>query len=184
MWVVLLVALVSAAASYFLALPFQGALETTSFAALAPILLAVAGFFSSFVIWLFYGLLVRIGAGMEAKTVGRWRGTRSRLSLCLNAVLLIVVIAFPIEVSPITVDVNDAQVSNEVNARVQREIGSSFAGRANQILSYLGTLWWIVLIFLGVRETAGQRGAVRATFVVGVVAVGFALGSFLFTPIS
>ena len=66
-WVVLFVALVSGIASYFLGLPFQEALGTAPFAALTPILTAAAGFATPFITWLFYGLLVRIGAGMEAK---------------------------------------------------------------------------------------------------------------------
>ena len=182
-WVVVLVALVSGIASYFLGLPFQEALGTAPFAAVTPILTAAAGFVTPFITWLFYGLLVRIGAGMEAKP---WAVAGYALApqLLLNALLLVVIVAFPIEVTPVTVDVNNAQAFEEANFRLQQEISSSLAGRISQALSYVGTLWWIVLIFLGVRETAGQRGAVRATFVVGVVAVGFALGSFLFAPTS
>ena len=182
-WTVLLVSLVSAAASYFLGLPFQEALATAPFAALTPIITAVAGFFTPFITWLFYGLLVRIGAGMEAKP---WAVAGYALApqLVLNALLLVIVVAFPIEVTPVNVDVSDAQAFEAANARVQGEIGSSTAGRAGQLIGYLGTLWWIVLIFLGVRETANQQQAIRATFLVGMVAVSFAVGSFIFAPSS
>ena len=183
LWVVLLVSLVSAAASYFLGLPFREALVNAPFAAATPFITAAAGFFTLFATWLFYGLLVRIGAGMEAKP---WAVAGYALApqLLLNAVLLVVVVAFPIEVTPVDVDVSDAQAFEEANLGVQREVASSVAGVAGQVIGYLGTLWWLVLIFLGVRETAGQQRAVRATFLVGVVAVSFALGSFLFAPSS
>ena len=182
-WVVLLVSLVSAAASYFLGLPFREALTTAPFAAATPFLTAAAGFFTPFITWLFYGLLVRVGAGMEAKP---WAVAGYALApqLVLSAALLVIALAFPIEVTPINVDVSDAQAFDAANARVQREIASSVPGRAGQLTGYLGTFWWLALIFLGVRETAGQRQAVRATFLVGVVAVSFALGSWLFAPSS
>ncbi len=182
-WTVLLVSLVSAVASYFLGLPFREALTNAPFAAATPIITAAAGFFTPLITWLFYGLLVRIGAGMEAKP---WAVAGYALApqLVLNAALLVIVIAFPIDVTPVDVDVNDAQAFEAANARVQQEIETSTAGRAGGLLGYLGTLWWLVLIFLGVRETAGQRQAVRATFLVGVVAVSFALGSWLFAPSS
>ena len=182
-WVVLLVSLVSAAASYFLGLPFREALTTAPFAAMTPFLTAVVGFVTPLITWLFYGLLVRIGAGMEAKP---WAvaGYGVAPQLLLNAVLLVIVVAFPIEVTPVNVDVSDAQAFDEANLELQREIETSTAGRAGQVLGYLGTFWWVVLIFLGVRETAGQRQAVRATFLVGVVAASFALGSWLFAPSS
>ena len=182
-WVVLLVSLLSAATGYFLGLPFRAALETAPFAVITPVLTSAAAFFTPIITWLFYGLLVRIGAGMEAKP---WAVAGYALApqLVLNALLLAVLVAFPISVSPVTVDVSDAQAFDAANARVQREIGSSLAGRAAQGIGYLGTLWWIVLIFLGVRETANERQAVRATFLVGVVAGSFALGSWLFAPSS
>ena len=182
-WVVLLVSLVSGAASYFLGLPFQEALERAPFAALTPILTAVAGFFTPFITWLFYGLLVRVGAGMAAKP---WAVAGYALApqLVLGALLLVIVVAFPTEVTPVNVDVSDAQAFEAANARVQREISSSVAGRAGQLIGYLGTLWWIALIFLGVRETANQQQAIRATFLVGIVAASFAVGSFIFAPSS
>ena len=183
LWVVLSVSLVSALASYFLGLPFQEALTGAPFAAATPIITAIAGFTTPFVTWLFYGLLVRIGAGMEAKP---WAVAGYALTpqLLLNTVLLVVVVAFPIDVTPVNIDVNNAQAFEEANLQVQREIEASVAGRVGQGMGYLGTLWWVVLIFLGVRETAGQRGAVRATFLVGIVAVSFVLGSLLFAPSS
>ncbi len=182
-WTVLLVSLVSAAASYFLGLPFQEALASAPFAALTPIITAVAGFFTPLITWLFYGLLVRIGAGMEAKP---WAVAGYALApqLVLSALLLIIVIMFPIEITPIDIDVSDEVASEAANARVQQEIASSVAGRAGQLIGYVGTLWWIVLIFLGVRETANQQQAIRATFLVGMVAVSFAVGSFIFAPSS
>ena len=182
-WTVLLVSLVSAAASYFLGLPFQEALATAPFAAATPIITAAAGFFTPFITWLFYGLLVRVGAGMEAKP---WAVAGYALApqVVLNALLLVIVVAFPVEVTPVNVDVSDTQAFEAANARVQREIASSVAGRAGQLIGYLGTLWWIALIFLGVRETANQQQAIRATFLVGIVAASFAVGSFIFAPSS
>jgi hypothetical protein len=182
--VVLLVALLGAVSAYFAALPLADATRGTLLAlAFNPFFAALATVGALFLIWLVYGLLVRITAGMEAKP---WAVTAYGMApqLIISAVLIIVSAFFPATLTPVTGDLTDPLLVAEASTNLTAELQASFAGRVSTILSYASSLWWLTLIFIGVRETAGQQKAIRATVVVGLVTLAFLVVPFLLSPVS
>ena len=179
-WVVLITALVSAVSGYLLVLPQLDAFGSESAFAQFALVGGVAGAaLGPFFGWLIYGLLARIGAGIAARP---WAVTGYAMApqIVLGVLTIVIIAIFPVEVTPVVGDLSDPQALTEATNRLQRELGSSVAGRGSTILSYLGTAWLLALVFLGLRETTGERAkAIRGTVLVGAFFAVFALVPFL-----
>jgi hypothetical protein len=183
-WVVLIVAMLGAVYSYFSALPSADAMQNTGFGSSFSLVIAPVGaLFASFIFWLIYGLLVRIPAGMEAKP---WAVTAYGMApqILIYAVLIVVAALFPPELTPVTAALSDTEAFQEQSFALQREFQNSLLGRTSTILTYVSSLWWIVLIFIGVRELVGQNKAVTAAALTGIVTLVFAAIPFLLSPVS
>jgi hypothetical protein len=180
--VVLIVAVLAGVFGYFNAIPTADAFANTPFGAFGLITTPISLLVVSFLSWLIYGLLVRMGAGIDAKP---WAiaGYSMSPQLIIYALLILVAVIFPVKLSPVTADFSDPQAFQDATLAVQREFQNSTFGRASQILSYLASLWWLVLIFLGVREATGTRKATTATILVAIPTVLIILLPFLFSPI-
>jgi hypothetical protein len=181
--VVLIVAVLAGIFGYFSALPSADAMRGTPFGGTFSLVIApVSALFASVIFWLIYGLLVRIPAGMEAKP---WAvvGYAMAPQILVYAVLIIIGALFPARLTPISASLSDPQAFQEATFALQREFQGTFFGRASTILSYVSNLWWLALIFIGVRETAGQQKAITATVVVGLVTLLFFVVPFLLSPV-
>jgi hypothetical protein len=179
--IVLVVALLTAVATYFGTLPLADATRGTSLALLFnPFISAVIGGGTTFVLWLITGLLVRMGAGMEAKP---WAVTGYALvpQIVIAALLIIVSALLPAQLTPVsaTLELTDAEAIQTATETLTTELQASSANRVTTVLSYLSSLWTLILTFIGVRETAGQPKAVRATAIVAVVTLVFIVGPLL-----
>jgi hypothetical protein len=182
--IVLLVAVLGAVSAYFAALPLADATRGTVLAlAFNPFFAALATLAVLFLSWLVYGLLVRMSAGMEAKpwAVVAYAATPQ---LLVYAGLIIMSAFFPATITPLTGDLTDPVVAAEAATSVTAELQASLVGRVSTILSYASSLWWLVLIFIGVRETAGQRKATTATIIVAVISLAFIAVPFLLSPVA
>jgi hypothetical protein len=175
--VVLTAALLSAVAAYFAALPMADATQGTPLALFFnPVFGALISLATFFVLWLITGLLVRMGAGMEAKP---WAVTGYALApqLLIAALLIVVNALLPAQLSPVpSVDLSNPEAIQAATQTLTTELQTSPANRITTGLSYLSSAWVIVLTFIGVRETAGQPKAVRATAIVAVVTLLFIVG--------
>jgi hypothetical protein len=181
--VVLIVAVLAGIFGYFSALPSADAMRGTPFGGTFSLVIApVSALFASVIFWLVYGLLVRIPAGMEAKP---WAvvGYAMAPQILVYAVLIIIGALFPAQLTPISASLSDPQAFREATFALQREFQGTFFGRASMILSYVSNLWWLVLIFIGVRETAGQQKAITATVIAGLVTLAFFVVPFLLSPV-
>jgi Yip1 domain len=182
--VVLIVSVLGAVFGYFSALPSADAMQGTPFGGTFSLVIApVSALFASIIFWLIYGLLVRFPAGMDAKP---WAvvGYAMVPQILVYAALIIIAALFPPQLAPISADMSDPQAFQEATFALQREFQASFLGRASTILSYASSLWWLVLIFIGVRETADQRKAITATVIVAVVSLAFIAVPFLLSPVA
>lgn len=176
-WVVLLVAALTAASSYFVTQPQAEALGGGSVAGFILVSAVVFAALASFGTWLLFGLLARMGAGIDAKP---WAvvGYAMTPQLLTATLLLIVAALFPTDVTPLSLTPGDPEALREASEGLTREIASSPLGRSNLVLGFLGTAWWLGLIFLGLRETTGdRRKAVRSVVLMGIV-----YGAFLSLP--
>jgi hypothetical protein len=182
--VVLIVAILGAIYGYFSALPSADAMRGTGFGGSFSLIIGpVAAFAASFIFWLIYGLIVRMSAGMEAKP---WAvvAYSNAPQILIFAVLIIVAALFPPKLTPITASLSEPEAFQAATFELQREFQGSFLGRLSTILTYVSSLWSLVLVFLGVRETAGQQKAIRATVILGLVTLAFFVVPFLLSPIS
>jgi hypothetical protein len=182
-WVVLIVAVLAAIYSYFSALPSADAMQNTGFGSSFSLVIApVSALFAGFIFWLIYGLLVRMPAGMEAKP---WAVTAYGMTpqIFIYAVLIIVAALFPPDLTPVTATLADTEAFQEQTFALQREFQNSFLGRTGTVLTYVSSLWWLVLIFIGVRELVGQSKAITATVLTGIVTLAFAAIPFLLSPV-
>jgi hypothetical protein len=183
-WVVLIVAVLGAIYSYLSALPSADAMQNTGFGSSFSLVIAPVGaLFASFIFWLIYGLLVRIPAGMEAKP---WAVTAYGMTpqILIYAALIIVAALFPPELTPVSASLSDTEAFQEQTFALQREFQSSLLGRVSTVLTYVSSLWWLVLIFIGVRELVGHNKAVTAVVLTGIVTLAFAVVPFLLSPVS
>jgi hypothetical protein len=181
---VLIVAVLAGIFGYFSALPTADAMQGTPFGGTFSLVIApVSTLFASIIFWLIYGLLVRIPAGIEAKP---WAvvGYAMAPQILIYAVLIIIGALFPPQLTPISASLSEPQAFQEATFELQREFQRTFFGRASTILTYLSSLWWLILIFIGVRETAGQQKAITATVLVGLVTLAFFGVPFLLSPVS
>ncbi|MGL4610478.1 MAG: YIP1 family protein [Trueperaceae bacterium] len=179
-WVVALLAVLSGVYGYFSTLPQADALQGSSLGIFSnPLFGIVGGVVGVLLLWLIYGLIVRITAGMEAKP---WAVTAYALGpqLPITAILIIVAALFPPQLTPITLDAGDPETIGPAMQGLQEEFGSSLLGRTNMVLTYVSSLWWIFLTFLGVRELAGQAKATRTAIVLGILTLLITAGPFLF----
>ncbi|HEX7022815.1 MAG TPA: YIP1 family protein [Trueperaceae bacterium] len=167
-WVVLLVIAVSAVAGYFGVLPQLDAFGSDSpFASFAVIGAVVGVVVATFLQWLVYGLLVRMAAGMRAQP---WAvvGYAMAPYILVGALTIVLAALFPVEVTPILASPQDPDAFREALAAFNEEYHASFFAVAGTVLGYGGAAWWLLLVFVGVRETTGRmdlamRSAVLAT---------------------
>jgi hypothetical protein len=180
--VVLIIALLAGVFGYFTAIPTADAFANTPFGKFGLITTPISLLVVSFLSWLIYGLLVRMGAGINAKP---WAiaGYSMSPQLLIYTLLILIAVIFPVKLSPVVADFTDPQAFQEATLAVQKEFQNSTFGRASQILSYIASLWWLVLIFLGVREATGTRKASTATILVAIPTVLLILLPFLFSPV-
>jgi hypothetical protein len=182
--VVLIVMVLAGVYGYFVALPTADAIANTPFGAFGLITTPVSFVVISLLSWLIFGLLVRMAAGISIKP---WAITGYSLSpqIIIYALLIILAVLFPVKLSPVTVDpTKEPEAFQEAMISLQQESQQTVFGRASQILSYLSSLWWIVLIFLGVREATDTRKAVISALVVGIPTVLLSLLPFLLSPVT
>ncbi len=182
--VVLIVAVLAAVSAYFSALPLADATRGTPLAiAFNPLISTLVTALVLFLIWLINGLLVRMSAGTEAKP---WAVVAYAMTpqLLIFALLIVVNALFPAQLTPVsaTVDFSDPAAMQTATTSLTTELQASLANRVTMVLGYVSSLWWLVLIFLGVRETAGQQKAIRATIIVGILTLAFTVLPFLLRP--
>ena len=171
--VIVITAILGAIVAYFSALPTRDAFPTDAFIGQISLISApIIAIIASFIIWLVYGLLIRMGAGMDAKP---WAIAAYSSAPQIIILTLIIVIAalFPVSVSPITASPVEAEAFRAANLQLQEEIQASVYGRSTQLLGYFSNLWQVLLIYLGVAAVSTQARAIRATVLVAVVAFGF-----------
>jgi hypothetical protein len=173
--VVLVVSLIAAVSAYFSALPLADATRGTALAlAFNPLIATLITLGAIFLLWLIYGLLVRMGAGMESKP---WAVTGYAMApqLLVFALLIVINALFPAQLTPVsaTVDFSDPTAIQTATTSLTTELQATLANRVTTVLGYLSSIWWLILIFIGVRETAGQQKAIRATVIVGILIFAF-----------
>ena len=179
--VVLLIAAVSAVVGYFTALPtadaFAGTLLGGATLITAPLTAALLTFLS----WLIYGLLVRVAAGTAVKP---WAITAYAMSpqIVIYALIIGVAVLFPVDVSPVAADLSQTEAVQEATLQVQRDIQASTFGRVSGVLNLVATLWWLGLIFVGVRAAAGTTRAFLSAGLVAALSLGLVLVPLLLTP--
>lgn len=180
--VVLIIAILAGVFGYFNALPTAEAFANTAFGAFGLITTPISLLVVSFLSWLIYGLLVRMGAGINAKP---WAITGYSMSpqLIIYALLILMAVIFPVKLTPVTADFSDPQAFQEATLAIQKEFQNSTFGRASQILSYLSSLWWIVLIYLGVREATDTRKATTSAILVAVPTLLLIIVPYLLSPV-
>lgn len=182
-WVVLLISLMGGVIGYFSALPtaeaFQGSALGSIGLMTAPLFSAVVTFLS----WLVYGLIVRMTAGLEVKP---WAvvGYSMAPQLILYTLLIVIAALFPVEISILSVDFSNPETIQEASKTVQQEIQRSVYGRSSQIIGYAASLWWIVLIFLGVRAGSTTGKAISSALIAGLLSLGLILLPFLLAPVA
>jgi hypothetical protein len=180
--VVLIVALLAGVFGYFNALPTADAFANTPFGAFSLITTPISLLVVSFLGWLIYGLLVRMGAGLAAKP---WAiaGYSMSPQIIIYALLIIVAVLFPTKLTPVTADFSDPEAFQEATLALQKEFQTSTFGRVSQILSWLSSLWWIILIYLGVRELTDSRKALISGLLVGIPTLAILGLPYLLSPV-
>jgi hypothetical protein len=150
-WVVLLVAALTALVGYVSTLPQVDALGDP-FGAFLIVGLIMAPLLT-FLAWVVSGLLVRIVAGMEAKP---WAvvGYAMTPQIVLLSLLLVVAVLFPPALTP--VGVISPEELPDAMARMTQEMQTSILGVSTTIITYLGLGWFLALIYLGLAKTTGQ----------------------------
>ena len=181
-WVVILVSILAGVVGYFNALPLAEAFQGT---ALGSFSLVSAPFFAAtitFLGWLFYGLIVRMTAGL---TVKPWAvaGYSVAPQLILHTLLIIIAALFPVQLSAATVDFSNPETVQQVSQELQKELQASTFGRSSQLLGYVASLWSLILIFLGVRAASTRAKAISSTLIIGLLSLGFILLPFLLAPL-
>jgi hypothetical protein len=182
-WVVLIVSLLAAVGAYLSTLPSIDAFgDANPFGQAGLTISAISALAITFIFWLVNGLLVRMGAGMDAKP---WAIAAYALSPQIIIATLLIVLAafFPAQLTPVSFDASDPEAIREASLRVQKEFQQSLFGRGSLVLNYLGNAWYLLLIFLGVRAAAGTNKAVTSTILVGLLMFAFILLPFLLQPV-
>lgn len=177
--VVLLVALLSAGVGYFSALPSTDAFpDDIPFRQFGLIAATLGSVMVTFISWLVNGLLVRMSAGMDSKP---WAIVGYAMSPLLIIYLLIIVLAaiFPVNLVPISVGLDDPEAFQQAVQQTQKAYQATIFGRSTQLLGYASSLWWIILIFLGVREAKGTNKAYIAAGLVTLLTLAFTVGPLL-----
>jgi hypothetical protein len=103
-------------------------------------------------------------------------------SLLLGTILIVLAALFPTNLTPVNIDASNPDSIRAASLAVQQEFQQSFLGRSSQIINYLGTIWTLLLIFLGVKASTNTNKAIVATLLVGVLSLGFFLLPILLTP--
>lgn len=150
-WVVLLVAALTALVGYVSTLPQIDALGDP-FGAFLIVGLIMAPLLT-FLAWVVNGLLVRIVAGMEAKP---WAvvGYAMTPQIVLLSLLLVVAALFPPALTP--VGVISPEELPDAMARMTQEMQTSILGVSTPFITYLGLGWFLALIYLGLAKTTGR----------------------------
>ncbi len=173
--VIIITGILAAIVAYFSALPTADAFPDNAIVGQISVISApIIAIIASFVIWLIYGLLIRMGAGMDTKP---WAiaAYSSAPQIIILTIAIVIAALFPVSVSPITATATDPEAFRAANTQLQHEIQSSFYGRSSQVLTYLSSLWQLLLIYLGVQAVSTRTRAIRATVIVAILAFGFLL---------
>lgn len=180
--VVLLVAVLNTGVGYFSALPTARAFAGTLLGSVTPVTAPLTAALLSFLSWLVYGLLVRVAAGTTAKP---WAITAYAMSpqAIIYPLIIAAALVFPVEVTPIAADVTQLEAAQEATLQVQREVQASTFGRASQVLNLAAILWWLALIFVGVRAAAGVTRAFVSVALVAALSLGLVFVPLLLTPL-
>jgi hypothetical protein len=181
--VVLLVMVLAGIYGYFVAIPTADAIANTPFGAFGLITTPISFVVISLLSWLIFGLLVRMAAGINAKP---WAITAYSMSpqLIIYALLIVIAVLFPSKLTPVTIDpTQDPEAFQEAMLSLQKESQQTTFGRTSQILSYLSSLWWVILIYFGVREATDSRKALISALLVGVPTLLLLVLPFLFSPV-
>lgn len=181
-WLVLIVSLLAAVIGYFNAVPLAEVFAGTPIGGLSLITAPLFAALFTFLGWMVYGLIVRMTAGIGVKP---WAivGYSMAPQIIVFTLLILIAALFPVQLSAVAVDFNDPETLQQTTQALQRELQRSFFGRSSQILGYAATLWWLVLIFLGLREASTTTKAVTSTLIVGLLSLSFILIPFLLAPL-
>lgn len=182
--VALIVAFLSALVAYYSAVPAAAALPQNSMLGQLSLISApLLGFTISLFTWLLYGLLIRIGAGMEVKP---WAlaAYSSAPQIPILALLLVIAALFPVSVSPISANPTDPGAFSAANIQLQTELASSVYGRSSQVFSYFAFVWQLLLIYLGASVLSSKTQAIRATLLVTIPALLVLLAPWLMAGLS
>ena len=178
-WLVLIVSALGAVAAYLSTVPSMEAFgDDYPFARIGLIITPISAFIVGIILWLIYGLLIRIGAGMEAKP---WAIASYSLapSVIITTLILLLAALFPAELTPVSYDLADPDSLQAASLQVQEEYQASLFGQASLILQWVASLWMLLLIFIGVNVAAGQNKAVLSTVLIAIPTLGFLLLPFL-----
>lgn len=181
--VVLLVMVLSGVYGYFVAIPTADAMTNTPFGAFGLITTPISFVVISLLSWLIFGLLIRMVSGINAKP---WAITAYSMSpqLIIYALLIVIAVLFPSKLTPITIDpTQEPEAFQEAILSLQQESQQTIFGRVSQIVSSLSSLWWIILIYLGVREATDHRKALMSALMVGIPTFLLIVLPFLLSPI-
>ena len=181
LWVVALVAVLNGIVGYFSALPTAEAFAGTLLGGVTPVTAPLTAALLTFLSWLVYGLVVRVAAGTAVKP---WAIVAYAMSPQVFIYPLVIVIAllFPVEVTPVSADFSQLEAVQETTLQVQREVQASTFGRASQALNLVAVLWWLGLIFVGVRAAAGRNRALVSAALVAALSLGLVFIPLLLTP--
>lgn len=169
LWLVLIVAALGGVAIYSSSLPLVQALpEGSVLRLIAPAGSALAAAATTLATWLVKGLLVRVGAGLSVKP---WAvAAYSFTPYLLIYILFLLTTALPVNLPPITADfATEAELVQEQFDQRALVYAASAPGRITQILGYIGDIWSVLLIFIGVRAISGLRKAAVAGGLVGAL---------------
>jgi hypothetical protein len=181
--VVLLVMVLAGVYGYFVAIPTSDAMANTPFGAFGLITTPISFVVISILSWLIFGLLVRMVSGINAKP---WAIVAYSMSpqLIVYALLIVIAVLFPAKLTPVTIDpTQEPEAFQEAMLSLQQESQQTIFGRTSQILSYLSSLWWVILIYLGVREATDHRKALMSALMVGIPSLLLILLPYLLGPV-
>lgn len=134
---------------------------------------------TAFFLWLFMGSVMQVfSASSETQVWGRLL-TRLRTNLgayivmfVLYALLLTSAVLFPLPTQMLVNSQEQFSALQSFNQYMDAQVSQSFFGRLSTVLSYGVALFWVVLIFLGIREiTNCHKRAFIGTLVLGGIYV-------------
>ena len=183
LFIVLIVAILSAISSYFGAAPMAELFPKGNPMGLISMLTTVIStLVMVFVFWLINGLIIRMAASKDVKP---WAIAAYSISpqILLSTALIVIGALFPMNLPNIRLDIQDPVAFQEGMQRISNLMQTSFYGQSSRYLSYLGMAWSLLISFLGVRERAGNSKAITVTLILGTLSALFILLPILLKPV-